>query len=81
MPQCDVSHELRTPLTSLRGQIEVLFMDSDLSEGVGQDLRQIQAELVHLSRIVSNLLSMARAEIGVLPPYDTYFSLLSTESE
>jgi two-component system, OmpR family, sensor kinase len=63
----DVSHELRTPLTSLRGQIEVLLMDAELSEGVGQDLRQIQAQLVHLSRIVSNLLAMARAEIGVLP--------------
>ncbi len=63
----DVSHELRTPLTALRGQIEVLFMDSHLSEEASQDLRQIQAELVHLSRIVSNLLAMARAEIGVLP--------------
>ncbi len=63
----DVSHELRTPLTSLRGQIEVLFMDANLSEEASQDLRQIQAELVHLSRIVSNLLAMARAEIGVLP--------------
>ncbi len=63
----DVSHELRTPLTSLRGQIEVLFMDAELSAEASQDLRQIQAELVHLSRIVSNLLAMARAEIGMLP--------------
>jgi len=63
----DVSHELRTPLTSLRGQVEVLFMDAELSEGVSRDLRQIQAELVHLSRMVSNLLAMARADIGMLP--------------
>ncbi len=63
----DVSHELRTPLTSLRGQIEVLFMGSELGEETSRDLRQIQAELVHLSRIVSNLLAMARAEIGMLP--------------
>ena len=63
----DVSHELRTPLTSLRGQIEVLFMDSELSEKASQDLHQVQTELVHLSRIVSNLLAMARADIGVLP--------------
>jgi len=63
----DVSHELRTPLTSLRGQIEVLFMSSELSEEMSQDLRQVQAELVRLSHIVSNLLAMARAEIGILP--------------
>jgi signal transduction histidine kinase len=63
----DVSHELRTPLTSLRGQLEVLLMDAKLSEGVRQDLRQIQAQVVHLSHLVRNLLAMARAEIGMLP--------------
>jgi two-component system OmpR family sensor kinase len=63
----DVSHELRTPLTSLRGQVEVLLMNPDLSSDVRQDVQQIRAELIRLSHLVSNLLAMARVEAGVFP--------------
>jgi two-component system OmpR family sensor kinase len=63
----DVSHELRTPLTSLRGQVEVLLMNPDLSDDVRQDAQQIRAELIRLSYLVSNLLTMARVEAGVFP--------------
>lgn len=63
----DVSHELRTPLTSLRGQVEVLLMNPDLSSDVRQDTQQIRAELIRLSHLVSNLLAMARVEAGAFP--------------
>lgn len=63
----DVSHELRTPLTSIRGQIEVLLMNPDLSSDVNQDVQQIRAELIRLSHLVNNLLAMARVEAGILP--------------
>jgi two-component system OmpR family sensor kinase len=63
----DVSHELRTPLTALRGQIEVLLMNPDLSDDVRQDAQQVRAELIRLSHLVSNLLAMARVEAGVFP--------------
>lgn len=63
----DVSHELRTPLTAIRGQIAVLLMHPDLNCEVGQDVRQIHAELIRLSHLVSNLLEMARVEAGSVP--------------
>lgn len=63
----DVSHELRTPLTSLRGQTDILLLNPDLQKDVRQDVQQIRGELVRLSHLVSNLLVMARVEVGVLP--------------
>ncbi len=63
----DVSHELRTPLTALRGQVEVLLMKPDLDSEVGQDVQQIHAELIRLSHLVSNLLEMARVDVGIMP--------------
>lgn len=63
----DVSHELRTPLTSLRGQIDVLLLEPNLTPATRQDAQQIRAELVRLSHLVNNLLAMARVEVGVLP--------------
>ena len=63
----DVSHELRTPLTSLRGQIDILLLDPNLTAATRQDAQQIRAELVRLSHLVNNLLAMARVEVGVLP--------------
>lgn len=63
----DISHELRTPLTSIRGQIDVLLLNPELSADMRQDLYAVQAELARLSRLVANLLTNARAEIGILP--------------
>ncbi len=63
----DVSHELRTPLTAIRGQIDVLLLNRALGEEERQDVQCIQAELGRLSRLVRNLLTDARAEVGLLP--------------
>lgn len=62
-----VSHELRTPLTSLRGQVDVLLLHPELGEDSRQDVQQIRTELERLSRLVNNLLTNARAEVGILP--------------
>ena len=63
----DVSHELRTPLTSLRGQADVLLLNPDLDEDMRHDIEQLRTELERLSRLVNNLLTHARAEVGMLP--------------
>lgn len=63
----DVSHELRTPLTALRGQADVLLLNPELDEDTRQDVQQIRTELERLSRLVNNLLTNARAEVGMLP--------------
>ncbi len=66
----DVSHELRTPLTTLRGQADVLLLNPELDEDTRQDVQLLRTELERLSRLVNNLLTNARAEVG-MPPHIT----------
>ncbi len=59
----DASHELRTPLTVIGGQLEVLAADPDAS---AQDIARVEqivaAEVRRTSRLVDDLLLLARAE-------------------
>jgi two-component system, OmpR family, sensor kinase len=59
----DASHELRTPLTVIRGQLEVLAAQPNPS---GAELRRVerlvQAELARITRLVDDLLLLAKAE-------------------
>ncbi len=59
----DASHELRTPLTVIRGQLEVLAAQSDPS---GPEVRRVehhvQAEIARISRLVDDLLLLAKSE-------------------
>lgn len=60
----DASHELRTPLTVLRGNAELgLAMASD---GCGHEpvLREIVAESARMTRLVEDLLFLARSDAG-----------------
>lgn len=61
----DASHELRTPLTVLRGQLEVLAAQKSPS---GAEVRRVervlQAELARITRLVDDLLLLAKAEQG-----------------
>jgi heavy metal sensor kinase len=67
----DASHELRTPLTALRGNADILLRmtetdrlnRADLVEG----LTDIGGEADRLSRLVQNLLTLARADGGWTP--------------
>ncbi|HEX7057092.1 MAG TPA: HAMP domain-containing sensor histidine kinase [Bacilli bacterium] len=63
----DASHELRTPLTTIRGNVELL--QKMLQEGAAADLSReaisdISAEAARMSRLVNDLLSLARADAG-----------------
>jgi two-component system OmpR family sensor kinase len=63
----DASHELRTPLTVLRGQIELLLSRGSDADGaqrteVGRIGALVQAEIGRMSRLVEDLLVLARAE-------------------
>lgn len=58
----DVSHELRTPLTAIRGNLEIIQrygMDDESFEAV-------QSEVERMSRLVNDLLLLARADYGGL---------------
>jgi heavy metal sensor kinase len=63
----DVTHELRTPLTVIRGTIETL-QDGALDdlEGRGPLLDSMQREAERLTRMVNDLLLLARADARTL---------------
>jgi heavy metal sensor kinase len=71
----DASHELRTPLTALRAnsdimlrQIETGIFDlGDLREG----LTDVRDEVERMTRLVQNLLTLARADVGWRPEMET----------
>jgi two-component system, OmpR family, sensor kinase len=59
----DASHELRTPLTVIRGQLEVLAAQRQPSgEEVRRVERLVQAEIARVTRLVDDLLLLAKAE-------------------
>jgi len=60
----NASHELRTPVSLLRTEIEVaLYRPRDPDE-YRAILRRLHEETVHMTCLVENLLSLARAEAG-----------------
>jgi len=67
----DASHELRTPLTALRANADIMllqiesgmFEPSDLLEG----LTDVRDEVDRMTRLVQNLLTLARADVGWRP--------------
>ena len=63
----DASHELRTPLSVIRGEADV-SLSQDRSEGeYKESLAIIQDEARRLSRIVDDMLALARADAGQHP--------------
>ncbi|MDI3317165.1 MAG: HAMP domain-containing sensor histidine kinase [Bacillota bacterium] len=60
----DVSHELRTPLTVVRGNVEYLRRAGGLTGDEEAALRDIGDESERMSRLVSDLLLLARADAG-----------------
>ena len=59
----DASHELRTPLTVIRGQLEVLAAQpSPAGEEVRRVEGLVQAEIARISRLVDDLLLLAKSE-------------------
>ncbi|MBU9889704.1 MAG: cell wall metabolism sensor histidine kinase WalK [Candidatus Omnitrophica bacterium] len=64
----NVSHELRTPLTSLRGFIETL-RDGAAEDAAtrGHFLQMMQEDIVRLTRLVEDILTLGEIEQGILP--------------
>lgn len=74
----DASHELRTPLTTIRGNVDLLEKMWEKQRHIGADavsqkelndslevMRDIAAEAERMSRMVNDLLSLARADAGI----------------
>jgi len=66
----DASHELRTPLTSIRGYAELARMQRAFGPGGVTDadnLDRIESEGTRMSRLVEDLLTLARGDQGAVP--------------
>ncbi|HEY3735994.1 MAG TPA: HAMP domain-containing sensor histidine kinase [Jatrophihabitans sp.] len=77
----DASHELRTPLTSIRGYAELARMqqaysthdtddaDSEDADAAADNLARIESEGTRMSRLVDDLLILARTDGGAVPDF------------
>jgi PAS domain S-box-containing protein len=61
-----VSHELRTPLTSIRGYLELMREDEDLTGEQTHFVQTIDRNAQRLQRLVGDLLFCAQVEAGKL---------------
>src|SRR5215469_639518 len=59
-----ISHEFRTPLSVLRGEAEVALMQSSTTEQYRRVLASQLEEFEKLTRMINQLLTLARAESG-----------------
>lgn len=71
----DASHELRTPLTILRGETEVALRWGKTREEFRETLQSNMEEIDRMSRIIEDLLTLAKSESGTLPLTITKLSL------
>lgn len=63
----DASHELRTPLTVIRGQLEVLARQTEVTPADVRHVDEVvRTEVVRMERLVEDLLLLARADEGEL---------------
>jgi PAS domain S-box-containing protein len=61
-----VSHDLRTPLTAILGYAQIAQMDT-LSDADRQEmLQRIEQNVDHMTNLISDLLSLAKLEAGVV---------------
>lgn len=60
----DASHELRTPLTIMRGEVELVLRSPKSSEEYRRVLASNLDEILRLSSIIDNLLTLSTAQKG-----------------
>ncbi len=62
----DASHELRTPLTAIRGNADLLRQHSERMDATERSevLDDVATEAERMSRLISDLLALARAQAG-----------------
>lgn len=73
----DASHELRTPLTILRGEIELALRSQKPSEEYRQILGSALEEIVRITSITDDLLTLAEADQG---GYEANFTQVDLQS-
>ena len=64
----DASHELRSPLTAMRGEIEVALRRPREPDEYVRILDSTLEEVMRLSKLTEDLLTLARSDAGALTP-------------
>jgi PAS domain S-box-containing protein len=68
----DAAHELRAPLTSIRGNLDLMTRYKGIPEDEQQEMLQdLQQEALRLSRLVEDLLELARSDSGLKMNFQT----------
>lgn len=67
----DASHELRTPLAAINGYSDMLRWTEPLSESGQSSLARIDSQTERMSRLVEDLLTLARLDEGRKPKLET----------
>lgn len=64
----NISHELKTPLTLIKGPIDTILQNykSELNPSIHEDLGFIQKHSIRLTKLINQLLDIARSEDGKL---------------
>ncbi len=62
----NASHELRTPVATIQAYLESVAERQDLPPEVLSDLSTVQNEIKHLSRLIDDLFTLSRVEVGAL---------------
>jgi signal transduction histidine kinase len=60
------SHELRTPVATVRGYLESLLRQASSTDELRTDLETVQREVTRLQRLIDDLFTLSRAEVGRL---------------
>ena len=77
----DASHELRTPLTVMLGNLELALSQPDLTPAVRESLEASLRAARRMRALVDHLLTLARADAGVLEVERQLFDLSGTVEE
>lgn len=67
----DASHELRTPLAAIKGYSDMLRWTEPLSDSGQSSLARIDSQTERMSRLVEDLLTLARLDEGREPKLET----------
>jgi signal transduction histidine kinase len=68
----DASHELRAPLTAIQGNLELIRRHPEMSPADRDEaLAEAERETARLTRLVADLLALARADAGVALRHET----------
>lgn len=63
----DASHEIRGPLTALRGELDLALKRERSPAEYRATLERCREEVIRLTRMASDLLTLARSEAGLTP--------------